>query len=228
MLNRVFSELCRAPVELSHRSFNKGGPEVAWYDRQPSRSRTIRVEHEFAASANGRSSPPGNGAVARALFDPLMNRVPRLCNKGRAMWENRTIAARPVRDIVDRRRTGTHANELHKNNRREWPGCSTHPWPRAQAGVRRVKRPDRSWQTQHGPRPWSSSASGSLKSFDCVSWSSCRGQHRGLGRATRRWPGAHGRLPNTRPRSRTDLALAVTPHFVTPIDSARETSRAER
>ena len=46
---------------------------------------TVRVEHEFAASAHGRSSQPGNGTVARALFDPLMNRMPRLCNKGRAM-----------------------------------------------------------------------------------------------------------------------------------------------
>ena len=85
MLNCVFSELCRAPVELSHRPFNKGGPEVACYGRQPSRSRTIRVEHEFAASTNGRSSPAGNGTVAKALFDPLMNRVPRRRSKGRAM-----------------------------------------------------------------------------------------------------------------------------------------------
>ena len=43
------------------------------------------LEHEFAASTNGRSSPAGNGScMARVSFDALMHRVWRPFDKGEA------------------------------------------------------------------------------------------------------------------------------------------------
>ncbi len=112
------------------------GPSAIQQERprgRPSRSPAVTkpdhsYEHEFAAFTNGRSSPLGNGTVARVLFDALMNSVRRLFDKRKTLGPNAAfrLAQRVTASI--RPQACTRASEVSESSHREWLGCPAHPW----------------------------------------------------------------------------------------------------
>jgi hypothetical protein len=84
MLNQVTSELRCAPVVLGHWLVNKGGQEAVQRGRKPLRTPAVCVEHTFWLRTTADHLRP-NGALARALFDWLVNRERRGFDEERAM-----------------------------------------------------------------------------------------------------------------------------------------------
>jgi hypothetical protein len=84
MLKQVTLELRCAPVVLGHWLVNKRGPEAVQRGRKPLRIPAVCVE---AHSGFGRRQIAfdTNGAVARALFDWLVNHGRRVFDEERVM-----------------------------------------------------------------------------------------------------------------------------------------------
>jgi hypothetical protein len=83
-LNQVIFERCCAPVVLGHWLVNKGGLQAVPRGRKPLRIPAVCVEHAFWLRATA-DHLDANGAVARALFDWLVNIGRRGFDEERAM-----------------------------------------------------------------------------------------------------------------------------------------------
>jgi hypothetical protein len=120
-----------------------------------------------------------------------------------------------------RRWAGISANEQGDSRRRERLGCPAH------AGVdrRRLERPARLSQADHGPRPWSGTGQPfRARGFVWATWSSCGGPHRSPWHPSRRWPAPGRSHHRARHRPRTFRVQAATPHLApdaTPRTSLR-------
>ena len=102
-------------------------PEVVQGGRKLSRIRAVRLQHGLQAFGQRRTTLDRNGAVARTLFEGLMNHGRRLFNQERAIGSHTAfrLAQRVMAPI--RPRAGSRANERRKSNRPERLGCPAHP-----------------------------------------------------------------------------------------------------
>lgn len=102
-------------------------PEVVRGGRKPSRTRAVRLQHGLQAFGQRQTILYWNDAVARTLFEELMNRGRRLFNQERAIGSHIAfpLAQRVTAPI--RPWAATRANEQSESNRRVRLGCPAHP-----------------------------------------------------------------------------------------------------
>ncbi len=177
-----------APVELGHwllTSAKPGGRSRCSHAvKIPSRSCSPRTSGFPTTAEHPRPRRRCGQVLVRRADEPRGAPF----QQGESHWIKHSIPIRPARDIADPA-TGWQPRTAHQEQRRE--GWDVRPTlDRASATGRSLAQAAGSF-VAGSPLPQAliqCPTAAHPTSFDCAPWSSCRGQHRSLWQATRRWP----------------------------------------